>query len=183
MNAFEPLMHVLRIAVGLRCRAQRAGVRARARLGQAIRRDLLHRRELAAAIGALLVVAEASRSSTTHMLWMERNAAVDDAAAREFLEDQRRIVPRQPRAAMLFAAHRCRQSQARAAPAARRGRAPPLPSAPRWGGACSCANERAVSTISAWSSVSWAAIVPSLARLIAPRLRAPAFPRRNRPCG
>ena len=81
--------------------SKRRRVRAGARLGQAVARQMLHRAQLRQPAPALRVGAEAVDHPRGHVVDGDvgRNRG---AACRQRLEDQRRVEPRQPRAAHIF---------------------------------------------------------------------------------
>ena len=86
------------IAVAHRARAQRRRVRAGAGLGQTVARQQLHRAQLRQPLLALRVVAIGVDHPRRHVVDRDEGRH-RRAALRERLEDQRRVEPRQRRAA------------------------------------------------------------------------------------
>ena len=97
MKALRAVEHVM-VAVAPRARRQARGIRAGARLGQAVAGEMLHGAELGQKFLARCVAAEGVDHPGRHVVDRDIGGG-RGAALRQLLEDERGVEPRQRRAA------------------------------------------------------------------------------------
>ena len=100
MKALAAVEHVM-LAVAARARGEARGIRAGARLGQAVAGEMLHAAELGQKFLAQRVAAEGIDHPGRHVVDRDIGGG-RGAALRQFLEDERGVEPGQRRAADVF---------------------------------------------------------------------------------